>query len=506
MKNVLEWLESTAQRVPGKTAFADADSWMTFAELHAQAQTIGAALAECTAPRSAVAIMAEKTPAAISAMLGTVYARCCYCVLDDRQPEARLASILETLGPMAVVADAAHLEAAQALCEAAGVPVLALEQLAAGPFGNAQAAALGALRQAALDIDPLYVTFTSGSTGTPKGVVTAHRSVIDFITAFSDTIGIGENDVLANQAPLDFDGASKDIYSCLRTGATVNLVPRDFFSTPAQLMDYLVQREVTLCIWAVSALCFVSIMGGFDYAVPRTIRGVCFTGEIMPVKHLNVWRAHLPEAFFVNLYGPTESTCNCTYFLVDRAYENDETIPMGKAFPNESVFLLDEGSALIASDRAGVQGEICVAGTTLALGYCNDPDKTAAAFVQSPLAPSWPETMYRTGDLAVYNENGDLVFQGRKDHQIKLFGQRIELGEIETVAQALDGVARACCIYNERKQRILMYYEGAAERDAVSKALREKLPSYMVPNKITQLEHLPVTKNGKIDRGALAAK
>ena len=221
----------------------------------------------------------------------------------------------------------------------------------------------------------------------------------------------------------------------------------------------------------------------------------------MPPKQLAIWRAALPDATFVNVYGPTEVTCNCTYHVIERVYAKDEVIPMGRPFPNERVFLLDDEGHLV--DQPGVEGEICVVGTCLALGYYNDPEKTAGAFVQNPLTPAFPETMYRTGDIAVIDEEDRFVYRGRKDHQIKHLGQRIELGEIDAAAHATDGVERACTVYEPRKKRILMFYVGACERDALVATLKGVLPQYMVPNKIRQLDTMPLTKNGKIDRQAL---
>ena len=506
MNNVLDWLEASTARSPEATAFADEFGEITFAQLEGRAQAIAAQLIDIAAPQSGIAVFARKSTRAITAMMGAVYARCFYCVLDDRQPEARLASILGTLAPAAMLVDEAHLEIAHALCDERGIPVFEIDALSAHALTEEERCALKARRATALDIDPLYVNFTSGSTGTPKGVVVSHRSTIDFIGYFTRLFSITADDRIANQAPFDFDVSVKDIYSGLAVGAAVHLIPREYFSVPVQLMDFLCERNVTICTWAVSALCFVSIMGGLDYRTPETIRAVIFSGEIMPPKQLNIWRAHLPNTLYANVYGPTEVTCNCTYYLLDREFAKDETIPMGVPFENEHVFLLDEHDAEIAPTQIGEQGEICVSGTALALGYLGDAEKTAAAFVQNPLNKRWNETIYRTGDLAFYDADGLLVYAGRKDHQIKHMGQRIELGEIETVAQALDGVARACCIYNERRKRLLLYYEGDAEKDEVAAAMHEKLPSFMMPNKITQMPQLPLTKNGKIDRMQLASK
>ncbi len=503
MHNVLQMLETTATRVPNKLAVADPESELTFEQLRDTAQSIGTWLATQggVQPREAVALYLEKTPLAWAAMLGVVYAGGFYSVIDVRQTQNRVQSICNTLQPTLVLTDTAHEQDAHALLGDATRVVLINKIAEQRP----DLALLDAIRTQATNMDPLYVNFTSGSTGTPKGVVAAHRSIMDFVAVFAETFGINESDILANQAPFDFDGSTKDIYTGLLTGATVRLIPRAYFSNPTQLMDYLCACEATTLTWAASALCFVSIMGGLDYKVPTTVRRVMFTGEVMPPKQLAVWQKHLPNARYVNLYGPTEITCNCTYFEVDRVYESDEIIPMGRQFVNKDVFLLNDKDELIKPADAGVVGEVCVAGSCLALGYLGAPDRTAKAFVQNPLNHRWSQTIYRTGDLARYNENGDLVFSSRKDHQIKHLGQRIEMGDIEAAANGVDGVEQSCCLYDNTRKRIVLCYVGTTGRKELKEQLRELLPHFMVPNNTKQLDKMPLTKNGKIDRTVLAS-
>ena len=312
--------------------------------------------------------------------------------------------------------------------------ILDVEELLAAPL---QPARLEAVRSQVVDTDPLYTNFTSGSTGQPKGVVVSHRSVIDFIDTFVDCFGMDHTDILANQAPFDFDVSVKDLYTMLKTGAKLSVVPKELFSRPKELLDWLCDRKVTSLTWAVSALCLISTFHGLDYRVPETVRRVLFSGEVMPEKHLRAWRTHLPEAVFGNLYGPTEITCNCTYHILEPDRDYPQGIPIGKPFPNERVFLLDQGDRVITTP--GAVGEICVGGTALALGYYRAPEATAAAFVPNPTNPCWPEPIYRTGDLGQYGAEGELYFRGRKDFQIKYQGHRIELEEIERAVAKVPG-------------------------------------------------------------------
>lgn len=496
MQTVLEWLEASAQAQPEKVAFADVDSRLTYAELVSCAKAIGSQLVPLVRQRQPVALYLDKTTRAIAGLFGAVYAGCCYSFIDLRQPEARIAKIVETLQPACVLVDAESAEMAREAFPAHVKLVQIEDLLVAAPDEEA----LAARRARAASSDPLYINFTSGSTGTPKGVAVSHASVASFIPVFDETLGITADDVFANQAPLDFDVSVKDVYSAIYLGATVHLIPRDYFSVPTQLLDYLCERRPTVLVWAVSAMCFVSIMQGFDYKVPETVRLVAFSGEVMPVKQLNVWRAALPAAQFVNVYGPTEITCNCTYYRIDRPFAKDETIPIGRPFSVNDVFLVGEGGTRVT--EAGVPGELHVGGPTVALGYWNDPERTAKAFVAHPFDEAGG-TVYKTGDLARYDENGDLVYLSRVDHQIKHMGQRIELGEIDAAAHAVEGVTRACCIYDHARKRIRMFYTGSVDKQDLSAALHEALPAFMTPNTIRHIAEMPLTKNGKIDRAKL---
>ena len=185
---------------------------------------------------------------------------------------------------------------------------------------------------------------------------------------------------------------------------------------------------------------------------------------------------------------------------MDREFTEDQTLPIGVPFPNERVFLLDEEDHLVT--EPGALGEICVSGTALALGYYRNSEKTSEAFVQNPLNHRYLEPIYRTGDLGRY-ENGELYYVTRKDFQIKHMGHRIELGEIETAFQALDGISRVCCIYDEPNTKIIGFYVGELETKEIIERLTERLPRFMIPNVFRQVDEMPLTKNGKIDRKCL---
>ena len=450
MRNVLEYLEQSAERFPEKSAVTDGICTYTYKELLAYSRKIGSGIAAYCRSEQPVAVLAEKGADTLAAFLGIIQAGCFYVLMNPELPIGRLEQVQQVLQAAYIVTDREHREMALQI-----VPehrILWMEELMETDENQTL---LSERRKRAIDTAPLYANFTSGSTGQPKGVVVSHRSVLDFIDIFTELFGITSEDRIANQAPFDFDVSVKDIYSSLKTGATLVIVPKQLFSQPAPLLDYLCDHEVTVMIWAVSALCLISIFHGLDYKVPAKVRKVLFSGEVMPPKHLKAWMDHLPEADFINLYGPTEITCNCTYHRIDRNRDYSEGVPVGKAFPNEHVFLLDEQDHEITEpDKAG---EICVRGTALALGYYRMPEQTAEHFVQNPLNHCYPELIYRTGDLGRYNEYGEILFGGRKDYQIKYMGHRIELEEIERAMEDIEGIA-------ETAQKVVDLYYSLPKR------------------------------------------
>lgn len=492
MINVLSYLEKRALEMPGKVAVKDDHQSCTYAELMKRAKAIGTEVAAHTEVRTSVVVFMEKSVIALASFLGITYAGCFYTLLDPDFPKERLEQILDILAPKMILTTPDYREKLDGLAYDGVVwDVNTVTDAVSEDV-------LQAIRDRATDTDPLYCNFTSGSTGTPKGVLVSHGAVIDFIEQFVLTTGIREDDVIANQAPFDFDVSVKDIYSCLKTGATLVIIPKSCFTFPMAVLDRLCENQVTVLIWAVSAMCLVSRMHGFQYKIPEQIRMVMFSGEQMPIKQLNIWRGVYPDATFINLYGPTEITCNCMYYILDREYREDEKLPLGRAFANEKVFLLDEEDKPVT--EPGKQGQICVAGTTLALGYYRNPEATARSFTQNPLNQDYPERIYRTGDNAYYDDNGEMFFSGRMDFQIKHMGHRIELEEIETLVNALPGVDQACVFFDDEKNKIVACYVGDGEKRSLIDGMKQKVPEFMVPNKWIRTDSLPLTKNGKTDR------
>ncbi len=493
--NVLDYLKNACSINPEKTVFADDEKSITYNELDKASSCVGTFILQNYCEKNKpIAVLIDRNVESICAFFGIIKSHNFYLPIDASQPLNRILTIIEQMKPFAVVKTGSI---SKEITDSIPLPVLDYQDICQT---ETDSLLLENSVNGIIDTDPLYLICTSGSTGVPKGVLISHRNVQDFIPVFTKTFGFTGDDVLGNQAPFDFDVSVKDIYSTLYLGASMYIIPKKCFAMPKLLVEKLNDNRVTTLIWAVSALCIISAFNAFKHTVPSYIKSVLFSGEVMPVKMLNVWRQYLPDAVYVNLYGPTEITCNCMYYIVDREFDNTEKLPLGRAFENERILVLnDEGKEV----SAGETGEICVAGTCVGLGYYNNPERTASSFIQNPLNDSYPEIIYRTGDMAELKEDGHYYFAARKDFQIKHMGHRIELEEIETHLQAIDGVQRACCLYDEEKNKIVAFYLGTLGKNEIINRLKLSLPKFMIPTVYNQLDEMPLTKNGKIDRDRL---
>ena len=491
-KNILEYLEITSRRFPDKIAFSTGKEGMSFSELYDLSRTIGSFLLHNGFSNEPVAVIADKHPRALSMFFGTIYAGCFYACIDEKMPEARILAILDKIASRVIICDKKNEKLAKSL---GAQNVFVYDDMIADAVIDERSLAI--VRKSQSSTDPIYIAFTSGSTGVPKGVVACHRSVIDYTETLSEALDFSENTVFGNQTPLYFDAPLKEIMPTLKFGATTYFIPKMLFSFPVKLIEYLDTYRINTICWVVSALVQISSLGALENHVPKYLSTVAFGSELFPKKQYELWRNALPDATFFNLYGPTEATGMSCYWRADRELLSDEPIPIGQPFDNTDILLIDENG------KQAQEGEICIRGTCLTLGYYNDHEKTDAAFVQNPLNNAYPELIYKTGDIGRINERGELLFVCRKDSQIKHMGHRIELGEIESAANKLDGVRSSCCVYDNDAKRIVLFYVGESESDTLAQSLRAYLPRYMLPAHIEKLDAMPFTANGKIDRKLL---
>lgn len=492
-KNVLQMFEKAAELYPEKNAFSDYNGSLSYEESVYKAKAIGTHLAKMNVRNRAVAILQEKERMALVSFMGVVYSGNFYVPIDSKMPDERIRKIFDIVSPCAVLCDEANYERARKLVKDEKV-ILATDAMQE----SIDEEMLGFIRKKAIDTDPVYALFTSGSTGVPKGVVCCHRSVIDYADWLIDTFNFDENTVFGNQTQFYFSMSVLDIYATIRSGAELHIIPQELFTFPIKLLEYMNQVKVNTVYWVPTALCVVANLRALDKIEMPYLKKILFAGEAMPNKQLNIWRKHLPDVLYANLFGPTEITDIGIYYIVNREFADDEPLPIGNTCDNVDALILDESGKEVGQ---GEMGELCIRGSFLGLGYYDNPEKTAEVFIQNPCNPHYPEMIYKTGDLVSINSFGEFMYHGRKDFQIKHRGNRIELGEIETAIGGIDGVESSVCIYDEKKSRILCFYVGTqVPEENLLAELEKKVPEYMIPNQIFQLAYLPNNANGKIDR------
>ncbi|MCI9578173.1 MAG: amino acid adenylation domain-containing protein [Oscillibacter sp.] len=499
IKNILEYFEETLAEVPDKTAIVDGGREITFSALAREALAVAALLRRTFGGeiRRPVAVYLPKSIECAVGGLGILYSGNAYMNLDVKTPAQRIANILELVRPLCVLTDEAHRTALAAVWPEEKTLLLDGELPSAG--GEEERAIRQGLERI-IDTDPLCLINTSGSTGTPKSVVLNHRSFLDYTTWAIETLGLRQDDRAGSIAPTVFDHFSYEFCLMLVRGCTLLFIPESYPSFPAKLLQFIQDNHATYLFWVPTVMVNVANMDLLSRIPLPEVRMVWFAGEVFPTKQFNYWRRHLPQAVFVNLYGPTEITVDCTYYVADRPLRDDEPIPIGRPCRNTDIIILNAENRLVSP---GEEGELCVRGSSLAMGYYNNPEKTAAAFVQNPLNSAYPELIYRTGDIVYINEREEIVYKGRNDSLIKHMGKRIELGEIEHVAvNTLRLVNNGCAVYDHEKKEIVFFYESEGPLDAAvfRREIGKQLPRYMIPGRLVHMEELPRNANGKIDR------
>ena len=491
MKSFLSYLNATADRLPDKLAFSDGGWGLTFSELRQAAANVGACLKNSGAQAEPVGVLMERGARTVAAFLGVMEAGCFYVPLDEQMPRERLDRIVRTLCPRFILTDEKNLTAAEGLCPAAEHLLYAGAAAFPGP---------ARLREES-DGDALaYVVFTSGSTGEPKGVSIRERSLLDYAATLPEALGFDESLIFGVQSPLYFDAWLKELLGVIVKGGTAYLLPRELFVNPMALIQYINERKINALCWVSSAFSLVSRLRTFSAVVPEHLKLMCFGSEVLPVKQLSAWQKACPDARIFQLYGATECTGMSVFHPVVGPQDPEKPIPVGKPFPGTRIYLVNDEGGL---DN---EGEIVIGGPSVMAGYYRDPDRTAAVLIPDPADPESGQLCYRTGDMGRLDENGDLVFAGRRDQQVKHMGHRVELGEVEAAALSLPGVHEAACMYVADRQRIDLFYTGPAQPWDLVVGLKGKLPGYMTPNRTEQRQELPHLPNGKIDRRTIEKK
>lgn len=498
IKNILEYFEKTVEKHGNKVAVIDGERQITFNELANNVWAVGTAIYKKSNAqiKQPVAVFLPKSIECITADIGIVYSGNAYMNLDVKTPIQRIGNIIKLVHPGYIITNEKYYDVLKTVYSAE--QILLIDNLEKElPEHDVLLQHL----EKVIDTDPLCLINTSGSTGTPKSVVLNHKSFVDFIEWALMATRWTDDEIIGSLSPAIFDIYSFELCMLMAKSSTIVVIPDTFAAFPVKILQLMEKHRVSFIFWVPTIMVNIANMDLLSRIPLPDLKMVWFAGEVFPTKQFNYWYAQLPKTVFVNLYGPIEITLDCTYFIVNRNIPDNEPLPIGHPCRNTDILILDDNDALVTS--VGVEGELCVRGTSLAMGYYNNPEKTAAAFVQNPLNKSYPETIYRTGDIVCLNDKNEILFKGRKDSLIKHSGYRIELTEIEhVIVNTLKLVNNGCAVYDFIKKEIVFFYESETNQSIADfrKNIGKALPNYMIPTKYIRKDILPRNTNGKIDR------
>ena len=497
--SLIELFEETVKKYPQKVAVIDKDREIVFSDLHRKSLQLASALmALGIGQNRPVGVFLDKSIESVYADLGILYAGDFYMNLDIKTPAERIRNILQLVEPAAIISTTRQIKSIEGIIPST-MKVILLDE--AGGTADVDSADIIGRLSTIIDTDPSCIINTSGSTGTPKGVVLNHKSFFDFIDWAIDTFHFDDDLVMGSLSPIVFDIYSFELCMLMAKASTLVVLPAHLAAFPAKILEVLEQHKVNFLFWVPTIMVNIANMDLLSAFKLKSLRTVWFAGEVFPTKQYNYWHHHLPEVTFANLYGPIEITLDCTYYIINKEIPDEEPLPIGYPCRNTDILILDDEDRAVK--ESGVEGELCVRGTSLAMGYYNNPEKTAAAFVQNPLNKAYPELIYRTGDIVCLNDEGLIMFKGRKDNIVKHMGYRTDLGEIEhVIINTLKLVKNGCIVYNQSEKQITLFYEAEQEIPVSEFRLQigKVLPKYMIPTAFHHLGQLQRNANGKIDR------
>ncbi|MGH7678104.1 MAG: amino acid adenylation domain-containing protein [Gemmatimonadaceae bacterium] len=510
-------LASVAPKYPNHVAIEDPpDGQISYRDLNALSDRLRDRLiALGVQPGDRVGVYARKSIDAVVAIFGAMKAGAAYVPVDPSAPAWRCAYILNDCSVRAVVLEERFRTAFEDEVRKLGGNVPHMISMDGAGGGGPVRAALDRLDAAgkAPEIssveckpeDLAYILYTSGSTGKPKGVMLTHGNALAYVDWLSDTFSPRQTDRFSSHAPFHFDLSILDLYLCFKHGGTLILIGSEAGREPSGLAQLIADRRISIWYSAPSILSVLAEFGKlerFDYG---SLRIVFFAGEVFPIKYLRLIKQQWTHPRYVNMYGPTETNV-CTWFEIPKEIPDDraDPYPIGKVCENLAGKVVDQdGRDLPARE----EGELCISGTNVMVGYWNLPEQTSRSFLVDGAGVRW----YRTGDIVVLDEADDYVFVGRRDRMVKRRGHRVELGEIEAGLYRHQQIREAAVIARSDGDGGVRIRAFIAMKDgqpgsiiALKKFSAEQLPASMIPDDFVFLDVLPKTSTDKTDYQRLA--
>ena len=506
LKTINEWFHEQSQKRPDSVAISFGNQELSYFQLNAISDDLAHRLINAhVSHESRVGLCLKRSPELVTGILGILKAGAAYVPLDHEHPVERLAYMVQDAGIEIIVCDDETRSCFKD--HESKLKIISITDREQWP-----AYSKTSLLPVNVSSDnAAYVIYTSGSTGQPKGCVVTHGNVVRLFQSTEPLFGFNETDVWTLFHSFAFDFSVWEIWGALFYGGRLVVVPYAVSRSPDEFLDLLIHDKVTVLNQTPTAFrqLIEAENSRSNQADSLRLRYIIFGGEGLDPRSLRGWvqRHGIDRPQLINMYGITETTVHVTYHRITSADVERGGSPIGLPLADLQVYLLTPQGELVPE---GASGEIYVGGAGLARGYLNRPELSAERFVAPPFNGCTSDRLYRSGDLAQWNEQGSLDFLGRIDNQVKIRGHRIELGEIEAAISDYPGIALAAVIVNEHSevdQRLIGYFvarngQHISRRD-LDRHLRSRLPVYMVPSSLIPISHVPLTVNGKLDRGAL---
>ena len=485
-------VRETARRFPTATAVIEAGQSVSYAELDRMADAAATRLAALGVGRGdRVGIWSHKSARTIAAMQAALRIGAAYVPCDPLSPPLRVRAMLEDCRVKALVAPEAW--GKELLTgDLSSVGLLALNAISAETTWASEVQEMRNASEPPPSDELAYILYTSGSTGRPKGVCISHRNALAFIQWAASDVSASPSDRFANHAPFHFDLSVFDLYVAFSVGAAVAIVPEDAAYQPKRLVEFINQRRVSVWYSVPSALTLMMQQGDLFRADASSLRTVVFAGEPFPIKHLRELRRHWPHVRMHNYYGPTETNVCTAYEVRSISDDQDHPVPIGKAASSDRVraVLVDGCEA-----KPDELGELLVSGPTVMLGYWGHPPHG--------------ERDYATGDLVRRDRDGNYIYCGRRDHMVKVRVHRVELGDVEAALMTHPAIREAVVLVDGEGSQARLVACVICNGEApplleLKRHCAERLPRYMIVDRVERIAELPRTRNGKVDRLSLA--